>query len=135
MVHLSTVVKHPHDGERAMFLSFDPCHVFKNVRSQFLERELTDGTGIISGTLVQKLYEHQKKLTIKLARNLTRKRVSVEPSENERATRRADVSAPSHCGAGTPPAELANKLCSPCFQGRDIYDQLHESDEKMVRHS
>ncbi|KAH6944764.1 hypothetical protein HPB50_004968 [Hyalomma asiaticum] len=72
---LSTVVKHPHDIERIIFLSFDPCHVLKNVRSQFLEREFTDGTGLITGTLVQKLYEHQKGMTVKLARNLTRKRV------------------------------------------------------------
>ncbi|KAH7937277.1 hypothetical protein HPB49_009923 [Dermacentor silvarum] len=56
--YLSTVVEHPHDTNRVIFLSFDPCHVLKNVRSQFLERELTDGVGDISGIFVQKLYEH-----------------------------------------------------------------------------
>ncbi|KAH7958884.1 hypothetical protein HPB49_006121 [Dermacentor silvarum] len=73
--YLSTVVEHPHDDNRVIFLSFDPCHVLKNVRSQFLERELTDGVGDISGIFVQKLYEHQKDMTVKLARNLTKKHV------------------------------------------------------------
>ncbi|KAH7953707.1 hypothetical protein HPB49_011506 [Dermacentor silvarum] len=72
---LSTVVEHPHDDNRVIFLSFNPCHVLKNVRSQFLERELTDGVGDISGIFVQKLYEHQKDMTVKLARNLTKKHV------------------------------------------------------------
>ncbi|KAH9367821.1 hypothetical protein HPB48_008076 [Haemaphysalis longicornis] len=74
-----TAVKHPLDDERVIFLSFDPCHILKNVRSQFLEREFTDGTGVISGTLVQKLYEHQKRMTLKLGTNLTRKHVPVQP--------------------------------------------------------
>ncbi|KAH7978914.1 hypothetical protein HPB49_007343 [Dermacentor silvarum] len=91
---LSTVAKHPHDGERAMFLSFDPCHVFKNFRSKFLERELTVGTGIISGTLVQKLYEYQKKMTIKLARNLTRKHVYSSNLEKMNMLRAVQVFSP-----------------------------------------
>ncbi|KAH9366648.1 hypothetical protein HPB48_000591 [Haemaphysalis longicornis] len=73
--HLSTVVAHPHDPNRVMFLSFYPCHVLKNVRSQFLKRELHDSIGVISGTFVQKLYDFQKDKTVKLARNLTRKHI------------------------------------------------------------
>ncbi|KAH7946529.1 hypothetical protein HPB52_000645 [Rhipicephalus sanguineus] len=61
--------------DTVIFLSFDPCHILKNVRSQFLERELTDGKGVITGKFVQKLYEYQKDKTVKLARNLTRKHV------------------------------------------------------------
>uniref|UniRef100_A0A224YVA8 p-20 hm n=1 Tax=Rhipicephalus zambeziensis TaxID=60191 RepID=A0A224YVA8_9ACAR len=72
---LSTAVPHPHDSDKVIFLSFDPCHILKNVRSQFLERELTDGAGVITGKFVQKLYEFQKDKTVKLARNLTRKHV------------------------------------------------------------
>ncbi|KAH7941274.1 hypothetical protein HPB49_011539 [Dermacentor silvarum] len=37
--------------------------------------KLTDGVGDISGIFVQKLYEHQKDMTVKLARNLTKKHV------------------------------------------------------------
>lgn len=68
---LSTMVEHPHDSSWVTFLRFDPFHVLKNVRNQFLQRELTDGVRDISGIFVQKLYEHQKDITVKLARNLT----------------------------------------------------------------
>ncbi|KAH6937739.1 hypothetical protein HPB50_003746 [Hyalomma asiaticum] len=64
---LNTVVRHPHDTIRVIFLRFDPCHVLKNVRDQFLYRELIEGIGAISGVLVQKLYEHQKRTTVKLS--------------------------------------------------------------------
>ncbi|KAH7981065.1 hypothetical protein HPB49_021272 [Dermacentor silvarum] len=67
----STTVSHPLDNDRVIFLSFDPCHILKNIRSQFLERTLTDGSGMITGTFVQQLYEFQKHKTVKLARNLT----------------------------------------------------------------
>ncbi|KAL1439193.1 hypothetical protein MTO96_047409 [Rhipicephalus appendiculatus] len=80
---LRTVVTHPHDPDRVIFLSFDPCHVIKNIRSHFLERQLTDGCDVISGTYVQKLYEYQKSMTVKLARNLTRKHAYPTNLENK----------------------------------------------------
>lgn len=58
-----------------IFLSLDPCHILKNVWNQFLERDLTDGVEDISGILVQKLYEHQKDMTVTLSRNLTKTHV------------------------------------------------------------
>lgn len=33
-------IEHPCDPERLLFLSFDYCHVLKNIRSQFLARDL-----------------------------------------------------------------------------------------------
>ncbi|KAH6924812.1 hypothetical protein HPB50_025539 [Hyalomma asiaticum] len=39
---LHTVITHPHDPNRVIFLSFDPCHVIRNIRSHFLERQITD---------------------------------------------------------------------------------------------
>lgn len=72
---LRTVMRHPPDDNRIDLLSFDPGHVPKNVRSQFLERQLTDGSGVISVTFVQQRYEHQKNMTVKLAKNLTRKHI------------------------------------------------------------
>ncbi|KAH7957081.1 hypothetical protein HPB52_015086 [Rhipicephalus sanguineus] len=92
--NLNTVVRHPHDANRVILLSFDPCHVLKNVRNQFLERELTDGTGVISGVFVQKLYEHQKHTTVKLARNLTRKHVYPSNLEKMSVLRAVQVFAP-----------------------------------------
>ncbi|EEC16581.1 hypothetical protein IscW_ISCW024749, partial [Ixodes scapularis] len=37
---LAPVVQHPVDPTRPLFLSFDYCHILKNVRSQFLDRDL-----------------------------------------------------------------------------------------------
>ncbi|KAH6926267.1 hypothetical protein HPB50_016054 [Hyalomma asiaticum] len=76
----------PSSRSRVIFLSFDPCHILKYIRSQFLERDLTDGREIITGKFVQKYYEFQKDKTIKLARNLTRKHVyPFNLEKNERA--------------------------------------------------
>lgn len=91
---LQTIVSHPHDDNRIILLSFDPCHVLKNVRSQFLERELTDGSGVISGTFVQRLYEHQKNMTVKLARNLTRKHVYPSNLEKMNVLRAVQIFSP-----------------------------------------
>lgn len=96
---LRTVVTHPHDSNRVIFLSFDPCHVIKNIRSQFLERQLTDGCDVISGTYVQKLYEYQKPMTVKLARNLTRKHVYPTNLEKQNVLRAVQVFSPQVCAA------------------------------------
>lgn len=96
---LQTVVRHPHDDSRIILLSFDPCHVLKNVRNQFLERQLTDGSGVISGTFVQELYEHQKNMTIKLARNLTRKHVYPTNLEKMNVLCAVQIFSPQVCAA------------------------------------
>ncbi|KAG0431933.1 hypothetical protein HPB47_021325 [Ixodes persulcatus] len=93
------VVRHPHDDSRIILLSFDPCHVLKNVRNQFLERQLTDGSGVISGTFVQELYEHQKNMTIKLAGNLTRKHVYPTNLEKMNVLRAVQIFSPQVCAA------------------------------------
>lgn len=92
-------MRHPHDDSRIILLSFDPCHVLKNVRNQFLERQLTDGSGVISGTFVQQLYEHQKNMTIKLARNLTRKHVYPTNLEKMNVLRAVQIFSPQVCAA------------------------------------
>ncbi|KAH7965708.1 hypothetical protein HPB49_009970 [Dermacentor silvarum] len=45
------------------------------LKVQFLERELTDGTGVITAKFVQKLYAFEMDKTVKLMTNLTRKHV------------------------------------------------------------
>lgn len=69
---LKTFVPHPCDPERKLYLSFDYCHLIKNVRSQFLDREMTDGNGIISSKYLKEIYRLQKDLTIKPIRYLTK---------------------------------------------------------------
>ena len=71
-------VEHPVNNSRFLFLSFDPNHIIKNLRSQFLEKEMADGEKIISGSYVKQLYSLQQKDIIKAVRNLSKRHV--EPS-------------------------------------------------------
>lgn len=67
-------IEHPVAPDRLLCLSFDCCHVLKNIRSQFLEREIgTDGE--VSSRYLKKIYELQKQLIIKPVRKLTSKHV------------------------------------------------------------
>lgn len=68
-------VPHPCDESRLLFLSFDPCHIIKNLRNQFLDKEMSGKYSFISGEYVKKVYELQKNETIKPVRFLTRKHV------------------------------------------------------------
>ncbi|XP_049276291.1 uncharacterized protein LOC119373974 [Rhipicephalus sanguineus] len=55
-------------------MSFDPCHVLKNVRSQLLSRDIGPKCEI-SASFIKDLYEMQKGLTVKPVRYLSRKHV------------------------------------------------------------
>ncbi|KAG8174213.1 hypothetical protein JTE90_015695 [Oedothorax gibbosus] len=72
---MKPIVKHPNDESRFLFLSFDPNHLIKNIRSQFLEKEMSGSDGYITGSYVKKLYEIQRDQVIKPVRFLTRKHV------------------------------------------------------------
>ncbi|KAH9366530.1 hypothetical protein HPB48_010316 [Haemaphysalis longicornis] len=63
-----------HKVNAPFLLSFDFCHVLKNIRSQFLARELGK-KGEVSSTYVKKLYDLQKGWIVTPVRSLTRKHV------------------------------------------------------------
>lgn len=67
-------VPHPCDPQRLLFLSFDYCHLIKNIRSQFLDRDMADGDGLISSKYLKEIYRLQAKLTVKPVRYLTKKK-------------------------------------------------------------
>lgn len=79
---LKESIPHPYDPQRKLYFSFDYCHLIKNVRSQFLEREMSDGDGIISSKYIKEIYHLQKNLTVKPVRHLTKKHI--EPSSFEK---------------------------------------------------
>ncbi|KAH6936125.1 hypothetical protein HPB50_013550 [Hyalomma asiaticum] len=56
--------EHPCDPDRPLFMSFDPCHVLKNVRSQFLAHDIGP-KGEISASYVKDVYELQKNFNVK----------------------------------------------------------------------
>lgn len=67
-----TCAPHPADPTKSIFLSFDQSHIIKNVRSQFLAKDMGGGKEI-SSKYLKKVYKMQKNLTVKPIRFLTRK--------------------------------------------------------------
>uniref|UniRef100_A0A1E1X262 Putative tick transposon n=1 Tax=Amblyomma aureolatum TaxID=187763 RepID=A0A1E1X262_9ACAR len=80
---LAHAVPHPLRTGHPLFLSFDPNHLIKNLRTNFLEREMTDGESLIQGGFyLKKLFEIQSQLLVKPVRFLTR--AHVEPNNLEK---------------------------------------------------
>lgn len=82
------------DRSRLLFISFDACHVLKNVRSQFLSRDLGPN-GEISASHGKDLYELQKGLSVKSVRYLSRKHVYPSNIEKMSITKAAHLMSPS----------------------------------------
>ena len=82
------VVPHPVDEERDIFLSFDYCHIIKNVRSQLLRHEY--------GTYIKQLHEEQYKAnnTVKPVRFLSKKHVYPSSFEKMNVKRAVQVFSP-----------------------------------------
>ena len=60
---IKPVIPHPCDDKRLLFLSFDPSHIIKNLRNQFLEKQMCGKENFITGDYVKKIYEMQKNET------------------------------------------------------------------------
>ncbi|KAH6922498.1 hypothetical protein HPB50_015125 [Hyalomma asiaticum] len=67
-------IEHPCKCNRLLFLSFDPCHVLKNVCSQFLAHDFGPKEEV-SASYIKKLYELHKDLVVKPVGYLSRKHV------------------------------------------------------------
>jgi len=85
-------IPHPLDNTRPLFVSFDPCHIIKNLRNQFLDkkRKLMNCGRDITAEPVRRLYDKQKNDVIKPVRSLSRKMVfpsSFEKMNVSRAVR------------------------------------------------
>ncbi|KAH8041052.1 hypothetical protein HPB51_013712 [Rhipicephalus microplus] len=79
------VVPHPMDMNRRLFLSFDHCHILKNLRNQMLstKRVLFNNGHYYSPTYLRKLLDiTEKQSSFKLVRNLTQKHVYPTNFEN-----------------------------------------------------
>ncbi|XP_040076067.1 uncharacterized protein LOC120848163 [Ixodes scapularis] len=86
-------IEHPCDPQRLLFLSFDYCHVVKNLRSQFLARSIGKD-GKVSSSHLKKLYELQKKWLVKPVRFLSRKHVYPNNIEKMNVRRAVEVLSP-----------------------------------------
>ncbi|EEC03108.1 hypothetical protein IscW_ISCW017336, partial [Ixodes scapularis] len=84
----TTSAPHPADPSRRLFLAFDHCHIIKNVRSQFLVKEI-GGQKEISAAPLKQLYKMQQGSTVKPIRFLTREHLY--PSNMEKMSVRPAV--------------------------------------------
>ncbi|KAH7958428.1 hypothetical protein HPB49_001614 [Dermacentor silvarum] len=71
---LKHCIDHPGKPNRKLFLAFDQCHLIKNVRLQFLSRDIGKG-GAISANHLKSLYRMQQGSLLKPVRFLTRQHV------------------------------------------------------------
>ncbi|KAH7942263.1 hypothetical protein HPB49_022451 [Dermacentor silvarum] len=78
----------PADSSNSIFLSFDQSHIIKNIRSQFLAKDI-GGTKEISFNYIKMLYKMQRNSTVKPIRFLTRKHLY--PSNVEKMNERSAV--------------------------------------------
>lgn len=74
---------HPCGPDRLLFMIFDPCHLLKNVRSQFLAHDIGP-RGEISASYLKDVNELQKNLIVKPVRYLSRKDVFPNNRKNKR---------------------------------------------------
>ncbi|KAL1472745.1 hypothetical protein MTO96_039134 [Rhipicephalus appendiculatus] len=73
---IKPVITHPLDSSRSLFISFDYCHILKNIRNQFLDvkRILRKSGILIVPDYLRNLYDLQEKQgAFKLVRCLTKK--------------------------------------------------------------
>ncbi|KAH9384741.1 hypothetical protein HPB48_026754 [Haemaphysalis longicornis] len=91
-------VEHRHDSSRVIFPIFDPCHVLKNIRNRYLERELTDGVGDIFGIFFPEALRapagHDSKTGSKLNQEAC---LPYELGEDECLSGSADILSSSDC--------------------------------------
>ncbi|KAG0421543.1 hypothetical protein HPB47_002572 [Ixodes persulcatus] len=94
------VVTHPLDEARELYLSFDYCHVVKNVRSQFLEAKRifrNNGTLIIPDYLRRLFDLQQRQGAFKMVRCLTKKHLWPSNFEKMNVGRAVDIFSPRGC--------------------------------------
>lgn len=89
------VVPHPFRHADPLFLSFDPNHLIKNLRNNFVEREMTDGDNLIQGGFyLKKLLGIQSQLLVKPVRFLTQSHVEPNNLEKMKVSRATQVFSP-----------------------------------------
>ena len=100
---LHPVVPHPVQNEagdtplifRPLFVSFDYCHVTKNVRNQYVDRAFVINEEKISGEYLMKLRTLQQGKLLRLVRSLTRKYTSPNNLERQKVKYAMDVFRPA----------------------------------------
>ncbi|KAH7944684.1 hypothetical protein HPB51_028602 [Rhipicephalus microplus] len=91
---IQPVVEHPLDAGRPLFLSFDYCHIIKNIRSQFLDAKkiFRNQEKLILPDFLRLLHKTQESQgAFKLVRCLTEKHLSPSNFEKMNVRRAVDI--------------------------------------------
>ncbi|XP_064482840.1 uncharacterized protein LOC135395673 [Ornithodoros turicata] len=107
-------IAHPVDPTRALFFSFDYCHVLKNMRSQFLDRDMGKDNQV-SSSFLKALYELQKKASIKAVRFLSRKHIYPSNIEKMNVKRAIQLFSPDVTAALKYLRDQAGHTCDPLY--------------------
>lgn len=83
-IHFNRVI----DEIRPLFLSYDYCHLTKNVRNQFLDRNFLLNKEEISAKYIRKIYERQKTSLAVPVRGLNNKVVNFEKLNTKKSLQR-----------------------------------------------
>ncbi|XP_049522070.1 uncharacterized protein LOC125944788 [Dermacentor silvarum] len=110
--NLKHCVPHPTNQDRKLFLAFDQCHLIKNVRSQFLSRDIGKD-GEITAQYLKDLYA--KRSIVKPVRFLTRKHVHPTNIEKMNVRRAVQVFSPPVTAALKLLTEQAGHTCDASF--------------------
>ena len=65
---LQHLIRHPCDASRILLLSFDPCHIMKNIRNLLISKNLCKNGRKITFELVKKVYVRSKKKLLRPVR-------------------------------------------------------------------
>ncbi|XP_064480056.1 uncharacterized protein LOC135393663 [Ornithodoros turicata] len=107
-------IAHPADSQRALFLSFDYCHILKNLRSQFLDRDIGKDNEV-SSSYLKRLYELQKEASIKAVKFLSRKHVYPNNIEKMNVKRAVQLFSPDVTAALKFLKGQAGHTCNPMY--------------------
>ncbi|KAM7281505.1 uncharacterized protein ISCGN_005772 [Ixodes scapularis] len=114
------VVTHPLDEARELYLSFDYCHVVKNVRSQFLEAKRifrNNGTLILPDYLRRPYDLQQRQGAFKMVRCLTKKHLWPSNFEKMNVGRAVDIFSPRVTSVLRFLQQHGQRLGAPGFEG------------------
>jgi hypothetical protein len=110
---LMSRIPHPVKSEIPLFLSFDYCHIIKNLRNIFLDHNMHAQDGIISSKYLKKLYDLQKNLIVKPVKFLTKKHLYPTNFEKMNVRRAVEIFSPQVTAA----LSYLEKYKNPDFLG------------------
>ena len=81
-IELKHAIPHPCDCRRTLFVTFDYCHIIKNVRSQFIDRKFNICGSHVDFGFIRRLFHDQANELLQPVRSL--KYATINPNNLQR---------------------------------------------------